>query len=64
MHRKLKKKLREDIDKKHVLGRLDSYKEDLELIIKEKPQNISQLAEKLFKRADWISREVTGLVVG
>jgi hypothetical protein len=60
----IKGKLREDIDKKHVLGRLDNYKEELERIIKEKPQNISQLAEKLFKKADWISREVTGLVVG
>jgi len=60
----IKGKLREDIDKKHVLGRLDNYKAELEAIIKEKPQNISQLAEKLLKKADWISREVTGLVVG
>jgi len=60
----IKGKLREDIDKKHVLGRLDNYKAELERIIKENPQNISQLAEKLFKKADWISREVTGLVVG
>lgn len=59
----IKGKLREDIDKKHVLGRLDNYKADLERIIKEKPQNISQLAEKLFKKADSISREVTGLVI-
>jgi len=59
----IKGKLREDIDKKHVLGRLDSYKADLEAIIKEKPQNISQLAEKLLKKADYISREVTGLVI-
>jgi len=60
----IKGKLREDIDKKRVLGRLDNYKVELEAIIKEKPQNISQLAEKLLKKADWISREVTGLVVG
>lgn len=60
----IKGKLREDIDKKHVLGRLDNCKAELEAIIKEKPQNISQLAEKLLKKADWISREVTGLLVG
>jgi predicted transcriptional regulator len=59
----IKGKLREDIDKKHVLGRLDNYKADLEAIIKEKPQNISQLAEKLFKKADSVSREVTGLLI-
>ena len=60
----IKGKLREDIDKKHVLGRLDNCKAELERIIKEEPQNIAQLAEKLLKKADWISREVTGLVVG
>lgn len=60
----IKGKLREDIDKKHVLGRIDNYKAELEIIIKEKPQNIAQLAEKLLKKVDWISREVTGLVVG
>lgn len=60
----IKGKLREDIDKKHVLGRLDNCKAELERIIKENPQNISKLAEKLFKKADWISREVTGLVIG
>jgi predicted transcriptional regulator len=60
----IKGKLREDINKKQVLGRIDNYKAELERIIKEKPQNIAQLAEKLLKKADWISREVTGLVVG
>ncbi len=62
--KEIRGKLREDIDKKSVLGRLNNYKEELERIIKENPQNISKLAEKLFKKADWISREVTGLVVG
>jgi predicted transcriptional regulator len=61
--KEIKGKLREDIDKKTVVGRLDNYKGELERIIKEEPQNISQLAEKLLKKADSISREVTGLVI-
>jgi predicted transcriptional regulator len=61
--KEIKGKLREDIDKKTVVGRLDNYKGELERIIKEKPQNIAQLAEKLLKKADSISREVTGLVI-
>jgi predicted transcriptional regulator len=61
--KEIKGKLREDIDKKTVVGRLDNYKGELERIIKEEPQNISQLAEKLLKKADSISREVTGLII-
>jgi predicted transcriptional regulator len=61
--KEIKGKLREDIDKKTVVGRLDNYKGELERIIKEEPQNIAQLAEKLFKKADLISREVTGLII-
>jgi predicted transcriptional regulator len=61
--KEIKGKLREDIDKKTVVGRLDNYKGELERIIKEEPQNIAQLAEKLFKKADLISREVTGSII-
>ncbi len=62
--KEIRGKLREDIDKKSVLNRLNNCKAELERIIKENPKNISKLAEKLFKKADWISREVTGLVIG